>query len=203
MSPVIGLVNYGKAGNVFNVKKALEFLGAKVKIVEKCGDFDGTDKIVLPGVGSFNDAMAEIEADGIKESLVEQAGKKHILGICLGMQILTKAGFEFGEAKGLGIVDGEARKINVGYKIPHMGWSYVEIVKENPIFKGVYEKDSFYFFHSLEIIKTDQILGFSKYNDYRFVSAIQAEEKGLFGVQFHPEKSRKSGLKVLKNFIDL
>jgi len=202
MKTVVGLVNYGVAGNIFSMKKALEISGATVKIVETCKDFSNIDKIVLPGVGSFNDAMEEIENDGIKEVLIEMVNTKHTLGICLGMQILVNVGFEFFETKGLGILEGESRKLNVSYKIPHIGWTNIEVARECPLFRDINENDSYYFIHSLEVVKSPGVIAFSRYNDYRFVSGIH-DGNGVFGLQFHPEKSREQGIRILRNFINL
>ena len=202
MACVVGVLNYGTAGNIFNISKAVEISGASVKVINNHKDFSNTDKIILPGVGSFNDAMEEIEKDGMKECLLEEIKNKHTLGICLGMQILTERGSEFGETTGLGVIKGEARKLSVKYKLPHMGWTTIETVSDSPLLNNIGEDDEFYFFHSLEVVSPMETLAFSRYSDYRFVAAI-SDNNHIFGVQFHPEKSRKQGVQVLKNFINL
>lgn len=199
---IIGLVNYGIAGNIFNIKKAIEVAGANVRVIETMGDFNQVDKIVLPGVGSFDDAMAELKNDGILEKLKECLVKKPSLGICLGMQIMTRSGFEFKESDGLGIIQGRATKMNLKHKLPHIGWAPIQIVRHNPILKNVKPDDEFYFFHSLEVINSEAVSAYSEYNDYRFASAIEKDGK-LFGLQFHPEKSREAGIDILKNFCNL
>ena len=196
---LVGIVNYGSSGNIYNIAKAFEKVGSRVKIIEKKEEFSGIDKIVLPGVGVFFDAMQHLKL--IKETLVDQINKKPTLAICLGMQLLSSIGFEFQEAKGLEIIQAEARKMLVKCKVPHIGWGSLEIVRNTPLFKGVNEKDFFYFMHSFEVINYTEIIALTEYCNHKFVSAIQKEN--VFGVQFHPEKSRESGLKLIENFLSI
>ena len=130
MSTVVGLVNYGVSGNIYSVQKALERAGAKVKIIKTKSDFKAVDKLVLPGVGSFKDAMDNL--GDLRLSLCDQIQEHPTLGICLGMQIFSKIGYEFGETQGLNLIDAEVKKIEVKCKVPHLGWGKLSIVREFP-----------------------------------------------------------------------
>ena len=198
MSDVIGIVNYGIAGNIHSVKKAIEQAGGKVLVINKSSDFNLVDKLVIPGVGSFKDAMQELESDNFIESI--QEFDKPILGICLGMQIMADLGFEFGKAKGLGLIEAEVKPILCDGKIPHMGFNRINIKTPNILLDGV-ENEEFYFMHSYEMVNYTNIAALTKYNNHSFVSAIH--KGNLYGVQFHPEKSREAGIKLLSNFIKL
>ncbi len=198
MSDVIGIVNYGIAGNIHSVKKAIEKAGGKTLVINKPSDFNLVDKLVIPGVGSFKDAMQELESDNFIESI--QEFDKPILGICLGMQIMADLGFEFGKTKGLGLIDAEVRPILCEGKIPHMGFNNIQVVGVNKLLKGL-ENEEFYFMHSYEMVNYTDIAALTKYKGHSFVSAIH--KRNLYGVQFHPEKSREAGIKLLSNFIKL
>jgi imidazole glycerol-phosphate synthase subunit HisH len=201
MKTKIGLIDYGLSGNIQSVKKALNHEGAEVKIISGRKDLNGVEKIVLPGVGSFKDTMNKLSETGLKEELIKHIQKKPILGICLGMQILSKVGFEYGETEGLKLVDAEVKRIEVSGKVPHIGWARIEIVRNNPLFKGINDEEVFYFMHSYEVINYTDVSALTTYCGHRFVSAIHKDN--IYGVQFHPEKSRLAGLKVLENFIKL
>ncbi|MEO1942850.1 MAG: imidazole glycerol phosphate synthase subunit HisH [Candidatus Thioglobus sp.] len=198
MSDVIGIVNYGIAGNIHSVKKAIEQAGGKVLVINKSSDFNLVDKLVIPGVGSFKDAMQELESDNFIESI--QEFDKPILGICLGMQIMADLGFEFGKAKGLGLIEAEVKPILCEGKIPHMGFNKISIKTFNALLSGI-EGEEFYFMHSYEMVNYTDVAALTKYNNHSFVSAIHKEN--LYGVQFHPEKSREAGIRLLSNFIKL
>lgn len=200
MSTAVGIVNYGLAGNIPSIKKALEHIGADVSVIEKPADFKGVDRLILPGVGSFADAMAELEQSGLK-SVLEDAEKSNlpILGICLGMQILGKIGFEFGETKGLQLIDSEVCRMECKGSIPHIGFNTLNITKPSPILSGIVEQDEFYFMHSYEVRNYTDVVALTNYADHMFVSAIQ--KGNVYGVQFHPEKSREAGLRVFSNFL--
>lgn len=196
---VIGLVNYGKSGNIFNVIKAFEAAGAALSIIHNAEELNSTDKIVLPGVGCFKDAMEHL--DPIKQELRIQMQKKPSLGICLGMQILSKIGFEFGETEGLSLIDAEVKKMEIKGKVPHLGWGALELLTECPIFEKISADDKFYFMHSYEVINFTNVVSLTEYCNHKFVSAVRKDN--LFGVQFHPEKSREPGIQVIKNFVEL
>jgi len=198
MKNTIGIVNYGIAGNIHSVQKALEKAGGNTLIINKPSDFDLTDKLVIPGVGSFKDAMQELENDGFISPIQEFS--KPILGICLGMQIMANLGFEFGNTKGLNLIDAEVKPILCSGKIPHMGFNRITVENPNILLNGV-ESEKFYFMHSYEMVNYTDITALTKYSGHSFVSAIHKDN--LYGVQFHPEKSREAGIKLLSNFINL
>jgi len=199
MSTTVGLVSFGVSGNIYSVRKALEQTGATVKIIKSKDDFKSLDKIVLPGVGSFKEAM---ENFGDFKTIVHDQILEHpTLGICLGMQIFSKIGYEFGETPGLNLIDAEVKKMEVKCKVPHLGWGKLSIVEKSPLLNGITQKDNFYFMHSYEVVNYTDVVALTNYCNHKFVSVIQKKE--LFGVQFHPEKSREAGIAVLKNFVKL
>lgn len=200
MSNTIGLINYGIAGNTHSIKKALEKAGGTVKIINTKEEFKSIDKIVIPGVGTFKDAMKELENDGLLEVLRNAIKTKPTLGICLGMQILSTVGFEYGKSEGLNAIQAEVKPMLVDAKVPHMGFNRIDVVKPNQLLAGL-ENEEFYFMHSYEMVNYTNIIALTDYAGHKFVSAIQKEN--LYGVQFHPEKSREAGIKLFKNFIEL
>lgn len=199
MSPHVGLLNYGNSGNLYNVQKAFELAGARVTMIRDKTDLDSVDRIVLPGVGCFKDAMDNLAT--LKSDLCDQIRKKPTLGICLGMQILSTIGYEFGETPGLNFIDAEVKKMEVKCKVPHLGWGTLSIVRNSPILDGITDKDNFYFMHSYEVVNYTDLIALTNYCDHKFVSVVQKEE--IFGVQFHPEKSREAGIEILKNFLSI
>ena len=198
MSNIIGIVNYGISGNIHSIKKAIEAAGGQVLVINKTEQFNDVDKLVLPGVGSFKDAMQELKNNCFLESL--KNNQKPILGICLGMQILATVGFEYGTTNGLNSIDAEVKPILVDAKVPHMGFSNIEVVNTNEILKGL-ESEEFYFMHSYEVVNYTDIASLSEYANHKFVSSIKKDN--IYGVQFHPEKSREAGIRLLSNFIKL
>jgi len=200
MSNVIGIVNYGVAGNIHSIKKAIEKAGGLVKVIHNKEELEHVDKVVLPGVGSFKDAMKELENDDLIESLKVTLMEKPTLGICLGMQILATLGFEYGRTEGLDLIDAEVKPMLVDAKVPHMGFSTIELINTNKLFEGL-ENEEFYFMHSYEVVNYTNIVTLTDYSGHKFVSSIQ--KGNLYGVQFHPEKSREAGIKLFKNFIAL
>ena len=200
MSSVIGLINYGIAGNIYSIKKAIEKAGGTVKVVNNQDELNSVDKIVIPGVGSFKDAMNELEQRELIESLKKAIQKKPTLGICLGMQILSTLGFEYGKTKGLNLIKAEVKPMLVDAKVPHVGFNNIEVVKSNQLLKGL-ENEEFYFMHSFEVVNYTEIVSLTDYAGHKFVSSIQKDN--IYGVQFHPEKSREAGINLFKNFIEL
>lgn len=200
MSNIIGLINYGIAGNIHSIKKAIEKAGGNVKIVNTKEELSSVDKIVIPGVGSFKDAIAELEKDELLEPLRKAIQMKPTLGICLGMQILSTLGFEYGKTKGLDAIKAEVKPILVDAKVPHMGFNTIDVVKSNPLLNGL-ENEEFYFMHSYEVVNYTEIASLTDYSGHKFVSSVQKDN--IYGVQFHPEKSRDAGIKLFKNFIEL
>ena len=200
MSDTIGLINYGIAGNIHSIKKAIEKAGGKVIIVNNETELNNVNKIVIPGVGSFKDAMAELENDGLLEPLKKAIQTKPTLGICLGMQILSTLGFEYGKTQGLDAIKAEVKPMLVDAKVPHMGFNTIDVLKTNQLLNGL-ENEEFYFMHSYEVVNYTEIVSLTDYAGHRFVSSVQKDN--IYGVQFHPEKSREAGIKLFKNFIEL
>ncbi len=200
MSQVIGIVNYGIAGNIHSIQKAITYAGGEVKIVNNKKELLAVDKIVLPGVGSFKDAMGELEKDNLLNTLRETIPLKPTLGICLGMQILARLGFEYGKTEGLGLIEAEVKPIIVEGKVPHVGFNSVELINSNKLLDGLADEE-FYFMHSYEMVNYTNIATLTEYAGHKFVSSIQKDN--IYGVQFHPEKSREAGIKLFKNFIEL
>lgn len=200
MRNIIGLINYGIAGNIHSIKKAIEKAGGMVKIINTKEELEGVSKLVIPGVGSFKDAMKELENDGLLEPLKIAIKTKPTLGICLGMQILSRVGFEYGKTSGLNTIQAEVKPMLVDAKVPHMGFNSIKIVQPNKLLSGL-ENEEFYFMHSYEVVNYTEIVALTNYAGHEFVSAIQKDQ--LYGVQFHPEKSRDPGIKLFKNFIAL
>ena len=196
MSNIIGIVNYGTAGNLHSVEKALKKANGETLIVNNAEQLSQVDKIVLPGVGSFKNAMEQIENIGFLEVLANNT--KPILGICLGMQILSTLGLEYGQTKGLDLIKAEVRPMLIDAKVPHVGFNTIQVMKTNDILKGL-ENEEFYFMHSFEVVNYTDIVSLTECAGHKFVSAIQ--KNNIYGVQFHPEKSREAGIEFLKNFI--
>ena len=167
-----------------------------------------SDKIVLPGQGSFKSCVDSLNSiNGLVEALNEFAitKKKPLLGICVGLQMFADVGFEEIETKGLGWISGKVSKIDNQsgkFKLPHIGWNEIEIVKQSKIFKDIENKSHMYFVHSYEFIPEDKSV-ISATTDYSSKIVCSVERDNLFGTQFHPEKSDKTGLKIIKNFINL
>lgn len=200
MSNIVGLINYGIAGNIHSIKKAIEKAGGVMAIVNTPQELDGVDKIVIPGVGSFNDAMRELANDGLIEPLKKAIQSKPTLGICLGMQILSTVGFEYGKTSGLNVINAEVKPILVDAKVPHMGFNRIDVVKSNPLLNGL-EDEEFYFMHSYEVVNYTDIASLTEYAGHKFVSSINKGD--IYGVQFHPEKSREAGIVLFRNFLAL
>ena len=200
MSKIV-IVNYG-LGNLRSVQKAFERAGADVVISSDLNIIRKADKLVLPGVGHFSEGMRKLRETELISVLNEQVlnKKKPILGICLGMQLMTKYSEE-ANVDGLKWIDAETKKFNVSLKIPHIGWNTIEL-QENKLMDNLNVKDDFYFTHSYYVtsnIKNSKLL----YTEYEinFISGFASEN--IYGVQFHPEKSHSSGIKLIKNFINL
>lgn len=203
---MIIVVDYGM-GNLGSVERMLKKCGAKFKISNNAKDILLAEKIILPGVGSFDKGMQNLHDLNLVEVIIQKAtaDKTPILGICLGMQLLTN-GSEEGRLPGLGLVDAFSSKFSFEsqskLKVPHMGWNIVYPAKENTLYEGMGDEIRFYFVHSYAVmckIETD-ILTKTNYG-YSFVSSFQSDN--IVGAQFHPEKSHKFGIQFFKNFLDL
>ncbi len=201
---MIAIIDYG-AGNLQSVKKALDFIGAESEITMDKAKIENASHIILPGVGSFGDAMDSIRKRGLEKTIKKSAdGSKPFLGICLGLQLLFEHSDESPEASGLGIFKGDIVTIpkNMGLKVPHIGWNSVELKQNNGIFENVDNNSYFYFVHSyyLKNAPDDIVAGVTDYG----VGIQCAVQKGLVcATQFHPEKSSEVGLKLLRNFVNM
>lgn len=198
-SKKVVIIDY-QMGNVASVKKAFEKTGADVKISNSKKDIERAEFLVLPGVGAFGDGMANLTRLGLIDVLNRAVIKNRtpFLGICLGMQLLSEEGHEFGSHKGLGWVKGTTVKLKSD-RLPHIGWNEIKILKSN-LFKEIPDKN-FYFVHSyvLKLLDKQTITSTAKYG-VEFPSSIQY--KNIFATQFHPEKSQLAGLKLLENFLN-
>lgn len=202
MTASVGVVDYGSAGNTFSIVRALECAGAKVKVIKQPSDIQDVDRLVLSGVGSFSDGMHELRSSGLAEAVIQWVhAERPLLGICLGMQILSEVGFEYGESQGLGLIRGEVRPMQCKGVVPHMGFNRIVKIVDSPLLRGLVEDDLFYFMHSFEVQNYTNITALTDYAGHQFVSAVQ--RGNVYGVQFHPEKSRQAGLRVFRNFLSL
>jgi glutamine amidotransferase len=199
----IGIVNLGQ-GNIGSLAKIISSLEANPVIIDMPNQLNYVDKIILPGVGHFSTAMSHMKKSGLNIKLKEISEKadKFILGICLGMQLMADSSEE-GETDGLSIIPGHVNKMLITdqstYKLPIIGWNNMSIVNDHPLLRGINNYDEFYFLHSYfyNVTNNGNIVATTKYeNDYTSVIS----NRKSFGVQFHPEKSHKCGLKLLKNF---
>lgn len=197
---MIAIVDY-RMGNLRSVEKGFEAAGVPgVRVTDDPADIAAADGVVLPGVGAFRDAAANLEASGCRDAVLAAIGDgRPFLGICLGLQLLADVGLEDGEWKGLGVIGGTCERLPAGVKVPHIGWNTVEYTRESALFAGVPEGSAFYFVHSFHVVPADPscIIGTTEYG-VRFASAVQSGS--TFAVQFHPEKSSDMGLRVLGNF---
>ena len=201
---MIAVIDY-KMGNIRSVSNALESVtDQKIKIVDNPKNLSDAQKIVLPGVGAFGEGIKNIKKLRLFDALLNEIliKKKPFLGICLGMQMLAKKSFEYGENEGLGIIDAKVEKFKLDtskYKIPHVGWNNIKVKKDHMLFNGIKNDNNFYFTHSFYMMceNNNDIIATSHYG-HEFVCAIKREN--IFATQFHPEKSQSNGLKILKNF---
>lgn len=198
MSNIIGILNYGIAGNIHSIIKAIKKSGGEAFLINDVDQLQNVDKLILPGVGSFKDALQKLESSGLYEALCKNT--KPILGICLGMQILCTIGFEYGKTKGLNLINAEVRPMLVDAKVPHVGFNKLEVTNSNEILNGL-QNEEFYFMHSFEVVNYTDVTSLTEYDNHKFVSSIKKDN--IYGVQFHPEKSSKSGSQILKNFLTL
>lgn len=203
---MITVINY-KMGNLQSVRNALDYLGIASEIVSEPDKITKASKIILPGVGSFNQAMKNIRAMALYDPIYEMALNKKIpiLGICLGMQLLTKSSDEDGYSDGFGFIDGVITKFNLDkkYSVPHVGFNSISFNKNNStLFHGLEDFADFYFVHSYRMDYSEKpfVAGITEYGE-KFTSAF--EQENIFGAQFHPEKSQSNGLKFLNNFAKL
>jgi len=198
---MIAIVDY-QMGNLGSVQKALEKVGHPATITGDPQQVAAAEKIILPGVGAFRDAIAELRRrellGPIKEAI--EAGKP-FLGICLGLQLLFDVSYEDGQYEGLGILPGEVKRFELPheFKVPHMGWNQVRLRRRPPLFDGVDDNRHFYFVHSYYVVPRDESV-IAGETDYHRPFCSMVWRDNLVATQFHPEKSQADGLKLLKNF---
>ena len=203
---MIAIVDYG-VGNLFSLTSSMEAIGADTVVTGDADTLRKADKIILPGVGAFEDAIGKLRATGLDIVIKEEAAKgKPIMGICLGMQMLLSKSFEYGEHQGLGLIDGEVRSIDevipADYKIPHIGWNALTLRgEEHEIIKYINSGDYVYFVHSYYGTKCDKsVIATAEYGA-DLTAAVACGN--VCGCQFHPEKSGEVGLKILRAFSEM
>lgn len=203
---MIAIIDYG-VGNLFSLKSSLSSIGAEVIVTGEREKIEKAEKIILPGVGAFEDAAKKLKESGLSEIVINEAKKgKPILGICLGMQLLFEKSFEFGEHEGLGLIKGEIRPIEEvipkEYKIPHIGWNSLKFSAEKSnLFKYINDGDFVYFVHSFYGTKCEKsVIATAEYGA-ELTAAVQKDN--VYGCQFHPEKSGDVGLNILKAFCEM
>ena len=200
---MIAIIDYD-AGNLKSVEKALQYLGEDVKITSDANEILGADKIILPGVGAFGDAMEKLNTRGLSEVIREAVKRKiPLLGICLGLQLLFEASEESPGVDGLSVLKGKIIRIpdKEGFKVPHIGWNSLKINPESKLFAGIPEDSYVYFVHSYYLAAEEPIVAAT--TDYVVDIHAAVEKENVFACQFHPEKSSDVGLTILKNFISL
>tara|TARA_B100000787_G_C16182813_1_gene292880 strand:+ start:939 stop:1550 length:612 start_codon:yes stop_codon:yes gene_type:complete len=197
----IGILKLPNRGNLNSIKDALEYCDANVGFIETNDDFNKFDKIVLPGVGAFNKTIENIIDKDMKNELVVNVKNKITLGICLGMQLFAKSSDEIQLTEGLNILNCNVKKIKTKYPLPVIGYNNIKITSDNKLLKNINESDQFYFMHSYAVSSTENQIASVKYHNTEYTAAVAKDN--VFGVQFHIEKSKKSGIKVINNFLNL
>ena len=203
---MIAIVDYG-VGNLFSLRSSLQALGVETEVTRAPDRLRSAGQIILPGVGAFGDAKQKLEDSGLVPVLLEEAERKPLLGICLGMQLLFEKSFEYGEHPGLGLIPGQVVPLRADLadpdlKVPHMGWNRLEIVKDDPLFRYCRDGEYVYYVHSYYARDCEaSALAVSRYGG---VSVTGVVRKGnVWGTQFHPEKSGDTGLRLLRAFAAL
>ena len=202
---MIAIIDYGM-GNVRSLYNALQYIGCEAVVTDAKREIDSAERVILPGVGAFGDAMAAIRARGLDETLdsAVRRGGKPMLGICLGMQLLARSSTEHGTHEGLGWIDAKVERFELPptLKIPHIGWNEIAVRPEaTTLFDGIRPAErNFYFVHSFHVRCTDphDVIATADYGG-AFTAAVQREN--FIAVQFHPEKSQDNGVRVLENFV--
>ena len=195
---MIAIIDYGM-GNLRSVQKAFEFLGFEAVITDDVNVIEKADKVVLPGVGAFCDAIKTIREKGIDKVLKTVVeNKTPLLGICLGMQMMFDKSYENGEYEGLGLIPGEVVRLPETEKIPQIGWNNLNIKMRSPLFEGLGDEPYVYFVHSYYLETKAPVVSATCF--YGKEIAVAAQRDNIFALQFHPEKSGDTGLKILENF---
>ena len=203
---MIAIVDYG-VGNLFSLRSSLRALGAEAEVTRDAGRLRAAGRIILPGVGAFGDAREKMEGTGLVPVLREEAERKPLLGICLGMQLLFDRGFEYGEHPGLGLVPGQVVSLresleDKSLKVPHMGWNSLDVLRDDPLFRYFKSGEYVYYVHSFYARDCDaSTLGTSRYGNVAVTGAVRCGN--VWGAQFHPEKSGDAGLRLLRAFAEL
>lgn len=202
---MVAIIDYGM-GNIHSVQKAIQLSGADTLVTDKPEEITAADRVVLPGVGAFDDAMIELRRRRLISTITELIrNRKPFLGICLGMQILFSGSEEASISKGLNVVSGMVKKFRASkdLKIPHMGWNQLKIgLQDCPLLSGIADNSYVYFCHSYyPVLKEEACVAAKTEYGLDFASVIWKDN--LYGVQFHPEKSQKAGLDIIKNFVTL
>ncbi|MDR2342716.1 MAG: imidazole glycerol phosphate synthase subunit HisH [Campylobacteraceae bacterium] len=203
---MIGIIDY-KMGNLQSIINAIEKVGHKAALVKEPKELEKYQKVILPGVGAYGDAMKFLNQSGMDEAVKEFANSgKPLLGICLGMQLLFEKSLEFGEHNGLGLIEGEVVMFDKSrfdglLKVPHVGWNSLKTVQKNPLLKNINNGTYLYFVHSFHVQTDEKYVSAWTHYGYDFASVVQ--KNNIFGFQPHPEKSHENGLKIYKNFMEI
>ena len=201
---MIAIIDYG-VGNLFSLKSSFAAIGSEAVVTSDPDVIAEADRLILPGVGAFEDAARKLRDTGMADVVRREAASgKPIMGICLGMQLLLDKSYEYGEHEGLGLIHGSVRPISdvidEGLKIPHIGWNRLIVKKQSPLFKYLNDGDCVYFVHSYYAADCDDVTAVAEYS----AELTASVEKGnVFGCQFHPEKSGDVGLNILRAFCEL
>jgi glutamine amidotransferase len=202
---MIAIIDYG-VGNLFSLKSSFKAIGEEATVTNDINVIHNAHRIILPGVGAFEDAARKLNDSGMAEVLLNEfRSGKPIMGICLGMQLLFERSFEFGVHKGLGIINGDIvsfeGKIDKDFRIPHIGWNSLKLYNNSPLFCGLNDGDYVYFVHSyFASCDKSNVIATSDYG-MEFTASVQKDN--VYGCQFHPEKSGEVGMKILKNFCNI
>ena len=202
---MVAIIDYG-VGNLFSLKSSLKEIGAEAVVTSDEKVIAEADRIILPGVGAFEDAARKLRDSGMADVVKrEAAAGKPMMGICLGMQLMFDVGYEYGVHEGLGLIRGSVRPIAdvipEGYKIPHIGWNLLKFRKESPLFKYIKEDDYVYFVHSYYAAECDEsVIAVTEYGADLTAAVANGN---VYGCQYHPEKSGEVGMKILKAFMEL
>ena len=202
---MIVIIDYG-VGNLFSLSSSFKAIGCDVVISREKEVIEQADKLILPGVGAFEDAVKKLRDSGLDKTVIQQAQKgKPLMGICLGMQLLFEKSYEFGEYEGLGLIKGTVRPIRdvapADYKVPHIGWNALQLKQSHPLLKYVLEGDCVYFVHSFYAADCEGAVIAT--TDYGAPITAAVAQGNVCGCQFHPEKSGTVGLSILKAFCEL
>jgi glutamine amidotransferase len=205
---MIAVVDYG-VGNIFSLYSSFAHIGADVRLTRDADEIGAADKIILPGVGAFGDAAEKLRKSGLSEVVVSEARRgKPLMGICLGMQLLFQESYEYGHHEGLGLIEGKVVSMEpvvpAGYKVPHIGWNalhFPEGKPKSPVFEDIDEGNFVYFVHTYYATDCDDSVIAT--TDYGVPLTAAVARDNVYGLQFHPEKSGETGLKILKAFAQM